>query len=113
MPDTAPTVARLVLADSEVARRVMLLAELQAALAAHGVQSLPGSPDALLHRGPLRTGQARSRAPRPKQAARAVQADCVTVPPASRGGCLLRWQVACTRCVRSLRAAAGVSWWTR
>ena len=33
---------------------------------------LPGSPGALLHRGPLRTGHARSRAPRPKQAARAV-----------------------------------------
>ena len=29
----------------------------------------PGSPGALLHRGPLRTGHARSRAPRPRQAA--------------------------------------------
>jgi len=33
----------------------------------------PGSPGALLHRGPLRTGHARSRAPRPRQAARPVQ----------------------------------------
>ena len=30
----------------------------------------PGSPGALLHRGPLRTGHARSRAPRPRQAAK-------------------------------------------
>ncbi len=60
----------------------------------------PGSPGALLHRGPLRTGHARSRAPRPRQAARAVQVVCCsTVFPARRGGCLLRWQVACTRCV--------------
>ena len=74
----------------------------------------PGSPGALLHRGPLRTGHARSRAPRPRQAARAVQvACCITVFPACRGGCLLRWQVACTRCVLWLRAALGVSWWTR
>src|ERR1022692_4481603 len=36
-------------------------------------RALPGSPGALLHRGPLRTGHARSRAPRPKQAPRAVQ----------------------------------------
>jgi hypothetical protein len=27
--------------------------------------------------------------------------------PAVRGQCLLRWQVACTRCVRLLRAALG------
>ena len=74
----------------------------------------PGSPGALLHRGPLRTGHARSRAPRPRQAARAVQVVCCsTVFPAGRGWCLLRWQVACTRCVRLLRAALGVSWWTR
>ncbi len=38
---------------------------------------------------------------------------CITVFPASRGSCLLRLQVACTRCVRLLRAAVGVSWWTR
>ena len=74
----------------------------------------PGSPGALLHRGPLRTGHARSPAPRPKLAARAVQVfSCSTVFPAGRGGCLLRWQVACTRCVRMLRAALGVSRWTR
>jgi transposase len=74
---------------------------------------LPGSPGALLHRGPLRTGHARSRAPRPRQAARAVQVVCSMLFPASRGGCLLRRQVACTRCVRLLRAALGVSWQTR
>jgi hypothetical protein len=50
----------------------------------------------LLHRGPLRTGHARSRAPRPKQAARAVQVICcMTAPPARRGErLLLRLQVA-------------------
>ena len=75
---------------------------------------LPGSPGALLHRGPLRTAHATHRGTRPKQAARAVQVVCYsTVFPASRDGCLLRWQVACTRCVRLLRAALGVSWWTR
>ena len=74
----------------------------------------PGSPGALLHRGPLRTAHATHRGTRPKQAAWAVQVVCcITVFPASRGGCLLRWQVACTRCVRLLRAALGVSWWTR
>ena len=75
---------------------------------------LPGSPGALLHRGPLRTGHATHHGTRLKQAARAVQVVCCsTVFPASRDGCLLRWQVACTRCVRLLRAAPGVSWWTR
>ncbi len=74
---------------------------------------LPGSPGALLHRGYLRTAHARSRT-RLKQAARAVQfVCCITVFPAVRGWFLLRWQVACTRCVRLLRAALGVSWWTR
>ena len=38
---------------------------------------------------------------------------CSTVFPAVRGWFLLRWQVSCTRCVRWLRAALGVSWWTR
>jgi hypothetical protein len=76
--------------------------------------ALPGSPGALLHRGPLRTGHARSRAPRPKQATGAVQVVCCsTVFPAGRSGCLLRWQVACTRCVRLPRAALGVSRQTR
>jgi len=71
----------------------------------------PGSPGASLHRGPLRTAHATHRGTRPKQAARAVQVFCckITVFPAGRGGCLLRWQVACTRCVRVLRAALGVS----
>ena len=51
---------------------------------------------------------------RPKQAARAVQfVCCITVFLAVRGWFLLRWQVSCTRCVRLLRAALGVSWWTR
>ncbi len=71
----------------------------------------PGSPGALLRRGPLRTAHARCPRTRPKQAARAAQVICcITVFPASRGGCLLRLQVACTRCVRLLRAALGVSW---
>src|SRR5258707_1318995 len=79
-----------------------------------GPRHTPGSPGALLHRGPLRTAHARRPRTRPKQAARAAQAVCcTTVFPASRGGCLLRLQVACTRCVRLLRAAPGVSWWTR
>ena len=74
----------------------------------------PGSPGALLHRGPLRTAHATHRGTRPKQAAWAVQVICCsTVFPASRDGCFVRWQVACTRCVRLLRAALGVSWWTR
>ncbi len=74
----------------------------------------PGSPGALLHRGPLRTAHATHRGTRPKQAAWAVQVVCCsTVFPARRGGCFVRWQVACTRCVRLLRAALGVSWWTR
>ena len=74
----------------------------------------PGSPVALLQRGPLRTAHATHRGTRPKQAAWAVQVVCCsTVFPASRGWFLLRWQVACTRCVRLLRAALGVSWWTR
>ena len=38
---------------------------------------------------------------------------CSTVFSAVRGWFLLRWQVSCTRCVRLLRAALGVSWWTR
>src|SRR6266568_725502 len=51
---------------------------------------------------------------RPKRAAWAVQVFCCsTVSPASRDGCFVRWQVACTRCVRLLRAALGVSWQTR
>ena len=74
----------------------------------------PGSPGALLHRGPLRTAHATHHGTRPKQAAWAVQVVCCsTVFPASRDGCFVRWQVACTRCVRLLRAALGVSWWTR
>ncbi len=74
----------------------------------------PGSPGALLHRGPLRTAHATHRGTRPKQAAWAVQVVCCsTVFPASGDGCFVRWQVACTRCVRLLRAALGVSWWTR
>ena len=74
----------------------------------------PGSPGALLHRGPLRTAHATHHGTRPKQAAWAVQVVCCsTVFPAGRDGCFVRWQVACTRCVRLLRAALGVSWWTR
>ena len=50
----------------------------------------------------------------PGKPLRAVQVVCCsTVFPAVRGWFLLRWQVSCTRCVRWLRAALGVSWWTR
>ena len=78
------------------------------------LEGLPGSPGALLHRGPLRTAHARSRARGPsKPLGRFRSVCCTTVFPAARGGCLLRWQVSCTRCVRLLRAALGVSWWTR
>ena len=50
----------------------------------------------------------------PGKPLRAVQVVCcITVFPASPGRCFVRWQVACTRCVRLLRAALGVSWWTR
>ncbi len=74
----------------------------------------PGSPGALLLRAPLRTAHATHRGTRPKQAAWAVQVVCCNmVFPASRDGCFVRWQVSCTRCVRLLRAALGVSWWTR
>ena len=66
------------------------------------------------YRGPLRTAHATRRGTRPKQATRAIQVVCCsTVFPAGRGGCPLRWQVACTRWVRLLRAAVGVWWWTR
>jgi hypothetical protein len=83
--------------------------------AAHGDAGWqPGSPGALLHQGPLRTAHATRRGTRPRQAAGTVQVFCcATVFPACRGGCLLRWQVACTRCVLLLRVALGVSWWTR
>lgn len=40
MPDTAASIARPILDEPEVTRRVLLLAELQGALAAHGVRSL-------------------------------------------------------------------------
>ena len=51
----------------------------------------PGSPGALLHRGPLRTVRATHRGTRPKQAARAVQVFCCTmVSSAARGSCLPR-----------------------
>ena len=51
----------------------------------------PGSPGALLHRGPLRTAHATHHGTRPKQAAWAVQVVCCsTVFPASRDGCFVR-----------------------
>jgi len=78
------------------------------------VGTQPGSPGTLPCRGPLRTAHARYPRTRPRQAAGAAQVVCcMTVLPASRGGLLIRWQVACTRCVRLFRAASGVSWWTR
>jgi len=51
----------------------------------------------------------------PKQAAWAVQVVCCnTVFPASRDGCFVRWQVACTQvCHGCCVAALGVSGWTR
>ena len=77
------------------------------------LEGMPGSPGALLLRPPQDRACTFPRT-RPKQAARAVQfVRCITVFPAVRGWFLLRWQVACTRCVRWLRAALGVSWWTR
>ena len=77
-------------------------------------ENLPGSPGALLHRGPLRTAHARSRAHGPGKPPGRVQfVCCITVFLAVRGWFLLRWQVSCTRCVRLLRAALGVSRWTR
>ena len=70
---------------------------------------LPGSPGALLHRGPLRTVHATLRGTRPKQAARAVQVvSCSTEFAAARAGLRVRLQAACTRCVRSSRGALGV-----
>src|SRR5258706_6932228 len=78
------------------------------------ISTQPGSPGTLPCRGPLRTAHARYPRTRPRQAAGAAQVVCcMTVLPASRGGLLIRWQVACTRCVRLFRAASGVSWWTR
>jgi len=50
----------------------------------------PGSPGALLHRGPLRTGHARSRAPRPRQAAKGrfrSSAASRCFPPSGAGVC--------------------------
>ena len=50
----------------------------------------------------------------PGKPLRAVQVVCcITVFSAVRGWFLLRWQVSCTRCVLWLRAALGVSWWTK
>jgi hypothetical protein len=77
---------------------------------------LPGSPGALLHRGPLRTVHATRRGTRPRQAARAVQVvGCSTAFPfAVRVVFRVRLQVACTRCVRSsCGEVLGVLWWTR
>jgi peptide/nickel transport system substrate-binding protein len=51
-----------------------------------GCWQLPGSPGALLHRGPLRTGHARSRAHGPsKPPGRFQVICCTTAPPARRG----------------------------
>jgi hypothetical protein len=51
----------------------------------------PGSPGALLHRGPLRTAHATHHGTRPKQAAWAVPVVCCSTGfPASRGGCFVR-----------------------
>src|SRR6266704_1668666 len=55
---------------------------------------------------------------RPKRAAWAVQVFCCsTVSPASRDGCFVRWQVACTRWVRLLRtvqeSSGGLTFWRR
>ena len=72
---------------------------------------LPGSPGALLHRGPLRTVHATRRGTRPKQATWAVQV--LGFSTGATGCRRRRLQVSCTRCVRLPRAALGVSWWTR
>jgi len=70
---------------------------------------LPGSPGALLHRGPLRTVHATRRGTRPKQATWTVHGFSTGATGCRRR----RLQVSCTRCVRLPRAALGVSWWTR
>ena len=49
----------------------------------------------------------RTRPSKPLWAAQVIC--CTTVFPADRVTCRIRWQVACTRCVRWLRAALGVS----
>ena len=62
---------------------------------------LPGSPGALLRRGPFRTVRARSHAYGPsKPRGRSGFACYITVPAAARTGWFLREQWACTRCVR-------------
>ena len=72
---------------------------------------LPGSPGALLHRGPLRTVHATRRGTRPRQATWTVQV--LGFSTGATGCRRRRLQVSCTRCVRLPRAALGVSWWTR
>ena len=92
-----------------------LIAQLLEALDIQGVYNKADNQVTLRRVAPVHccTGAPRDRArtfprTRPKQAAGAFQAFCCsTVFPASRDGCL------CTRCVRLLRAASGVSWWTR
>jgi transposase InsO family protein len=61
----------------------------------------PGSPDALLRRGPFRTVRARSHAYGPSKPQGRLGFACyITVPAAARTGWFLREQWACTRCVR-------------
>jgi hypothetical protein len=73
----------------------------------------PGSPGALLHRGPLRTVRATRRGIRLKQAAWAIQVrGCSAVFLRRRARCS-RWQEVWTRRVWSPSAGPGFRWWTR
>ena len=79
-----------------------------------GAARRPGSPGALLHRGPLRTVHARSPRTRPKQAAeggsgRLLQHGVSSPPGAVSGPVAGGVYEVCS----VLRAALGVSWWTR
>ena len=67
----------------------------------------PGSPGALLHRGPLRTVHARFPRTRPKQATGAAQVSMLTRCCRRLRQSCRRWQVACTRCVRASCPALG------
>ena len=68
----------------------------------------PGSPGALLHRGPLGPRMPLIAARGPSKPLGQFRSSAeAPVFPAGRDGCLVRWQVACARCVRLPRAALG------
>jgi hypothetical protein len=73
---------------------------LEVLAAASSTDATPGEFDLLDARSPMERGDYSGAARRTVTAAWAVQVVCcIMVLPARRGGCLLRWQVACTRCV--------------